>query len=626
MPRRSRRAGKASRAVAALPSLFGLAPRKRRGRGHDPMLYPFRPTDAQVQDLLARSRGLPLSYPDVGVTSGRRPHATSATTTGSGSARGRGTSTGRARRSAVGPCSTWAGSGPGRRTPRSWKGRSWPSWRDGFGVWAAFTCRVIRVWEDRGPVESLGFTLRHPAGPPARRGGAVRGRLGPPGRLGLVRHPRRLAARGSAGACRLSPDPTGPETVRAGLAAGDGPSDGSRRMRTIARVPASPGTGRRYRQLTVLAGGLVWATSIGALRPGWPGAMLLLASLVVVPTRAGPSCDPRAARRSHTTLGRRARAPGPGGVGPGRVVRPLARPGGRGAGPPVAGDHRRGRPPRTRPTAGRAPDSGRAVPGRRAGLPRRRRGVGRHCKGGPPPAGLPRRHRPDDRRPLPLRRVRPAGAGGACRRGSRRAGGGGRLPRGGRGGPAGCGRDHRRAADAGPPAAQGGRAGRHGGDGDGGGPRGVCSRSGSPPGRTGPRWPGPCWRCRGPPSSCRWAWPGSTCSGPTAKPSGSTSRACSATTAPSTPWGSPCPACWPGTSRRGQEGGSIDEEFSSPAARASSAATSPRRSGRPATRSSCSRAAHVRSAQADGVEVVRGDVAAGPLPRRHCGGPTPSST
>ena len=28
----------------------------------------------------------------------------------------------------------------------------------GFGVWAAFTCRVIRVWEDRGPVESLGFT------------------------------------------------------------------------------------------------------------------------------------------------------------------------------------------------------------------------------------------------------------------------------------------------------------------------------------------------------------------------------------------------------------------------------------------------------------------------------------
>ena len=28
---------------------------------------------------------------------------------------------------------------------------------------------------------------------------------------------------------------------------------------------------------------------------------------------------------------------------------------------------------------------------------------------------------------------------------------------------------------------------------------------------------------------------------------------------PSTPWGSPCPACWPGTSRRGQEGGSIDE-------------------------------------------------------------------
>ena len=37
------------------------------------MLSPIRPTDAQLRDLLARSRGLPLSYPDVGATSGAPP-------------------------------------------------------------------------------------------------------------------------------------------------------------------------------------------------------------------------------------------------------------------------------------------------------------------------------------------------------------------------------------------------------------------------------------------------------------------------------------------------------------------------------------------------------------------------
>ena len=37
------------------------------------MLSPIRPTDAQLRDLLARSRGLPLSYPDVGATSGGPP-------------------------------------------------------------------------------------------------------------------------------------------------------------------------------------------------------------------------------------------------------------------------------------------------------------------------------------------------------------------------------------------------------------------------------------------------------------------------------------------------------------------------------------------------------------------------
>lgn len=78
-------------------------------------------------------------------------------------------------------------------------------------------------------------------------------------------------------------------------------------MRTIARVPASPGTGRRYRQLTALAGGLVWATSIGVLRPGWPEAMLLLASLVVVPLGLDLGC-PVCAHFVHYTS-RRNRVP-----------------------------------------------------------------------------------------------------------------------------------------------------------------------------------------------------------------------------------------------------------------------------------------------------------------------------
>jgi uncharacterized protein (UPF0548 family) len=149
---------KASRAVAALPSLFGLAPKQRRGRGHDPMLSPIRPTDAQLRDLLARSRGLPLSYPDVGATSGAPP---------AGYVRDHHrVRLGEGPRDFDRACAAFRG---WAMFDLGWIG-AWPPnapivegavvavVAHGFGVWAAFTCRVIRVWEDRGPVESLGFT------------------------------------------------------------------------------------------------------------------------------------------------------------------------------------------------------------------------------------------------------------------------------------------------------------------------------------------------------------------------------------------------------------------------------------------------------------------------------------
>ena len=74
-------------------------------------------------------------------------------------------------------------------------------------------------------------------------------------------------------------------------------------MRTFARVPASPKTGRRYRLFTTLAGGLVWAISVGELLARWPGAMLLLASLVVVPIGLDLLSLPRAAGPSPHDFG-----------------------------------------------------------------------------------------------------------------------------------------------------------------------------------------------------------------------------------------------------------------------------------------------------------------------------------
>ena len=450
MPRRSRRAGRPVERWPPSRACSG-SPRATPITRHDPMLSPIRPTDAQLRDLLALSRGLPMSYTDVGATSGAaarrlrpRPPPGPARRGAAGLRPG---VPGVPRLDYVRP---WLDRGLAAERPdrgRGGRGRRGA----GFAVWAAFTCRVIRVGEDRGPVESLGFT--YGTLPGHLLAGEERFEVGWDRRDGSVWFDILADSRpaGLLGHVAI-PDPEGPETVRR-------PRCGRWSVRREQEnenhccVPASPGTGLTYRQLTALAGGLVWATAIGVLRPGWPEAMLLLASLVVVPLGLD-LLAPRAARPSRTTLERRARAPGPGGVGPGRVVRPPARGRAAAARPPVAGDHRGA-------AALRGLGRLRAPAPYAAGLslgvgpvvPRCWRGVALHCEGRPFPLSFPMLNRSDDRRPLPLRRVRPAGAGGACRRGDRRAGGGGRLPRGGRGGSARRGRDHRRATDAGPPAA-----------------------------------------------------------------------------------------------------------------------------------------------------------------------------
>ena len=318
-------------------------------------------------------------------------------------------------------------------------------------------------------------------------------------------------------------------------------------MRTMARVPASPpGTGPGgYGQLTPGPGRWPWS---GRPRSGSVAARLARGDaapgeLGGRPTGAGPGCAPRAVRPSRTTLEHRARAP----VAPAAwaLVASFALPpgsGGRRAGPPVAGDHRARAALRGlgRLRAGPSDPVAGAVPGRRAGLPRRRRGLGRHCEGGPPPAGLPLCHRPDDGGPLPLRRVRPAGAGGPCRRvlGGPTAGaaclGAARGCRWWRPG------SPMRAA-AGHPAA--GRLELVA--------TSVMATAGVLVGllqihlasRRGPQsWPRALMATSGLSPLADGAWRGSTPRDRSRGPPGSTSRRCSATTGPSTPWGSHCPA------------------------------------------------------------------------------------
>jgi hypothetical protein len=54
----------------------------------------------------------------------------------------------------------------------------------------------------------------------------------------------------------------------------------------------------------VLAGVLVWAAALGVLRPGWPEAMLLLASLVIVPLGLGLIAPPGRHARLRTAADR----------------------------------------------------------------------------------------------------------------------------------------------------------------------------------------------------------------------------------------------------------------------------------------------------------------------------------
>jgi uncharacterized protein (UPF0548 family) len=121
------------------------------------MLSPTRPTEVQLRDLLARSRELPLSYAEVGATAGTPPvgfvRDHHRVRLGQGP---------RAFDRACAALRGWA------MFDLGWIG-VWPPGipiekgavvavvAHGFGAWAAFTCRIVRAWEEHGPVESLGF-------------------------------------------------------------------------------------------------------------------------------------------------------------------------------------------------------------------------------------------------------------------------------------------------------------------------------------------------------------------------------------------------------------------------------------------------------------------------------------
>ncbi len=121
------------------------------------MLSLNRPSGAQIRALLARGRGLPLSYPDVGATSGappagyRRDHhrgrlGAGPEVFGRACAAFRGWAM-----FDLGWIGVWPPGGPIR------EGAVVAVVARGFGVWSAFACRVVRAWETHGPVESLGF-------------------------------------------------------------------------------------------------------------------------------------------------------------------------------------------------------------------------------------------------------------------------------------------------------------------------------------------------------------------------------------------------------------------------------------------------------------------------------------
>ena len=188
-------------------------------------------------------------------------------------------------------------------------------------------------------------------------------------------------------------------------------------------------------------------------------------------------------------------------------------------------------------------------------------GRGPYLRGrGRPTSGLPRRHRLDDRRPLPLRRVRPSGAGG-CAAGALGGPAAGAACLGTLAGvplvAAGI-TDMQLMPGLLPPRAAELFA------------TVVMATAGVLVGllqvrlATRPTGPPPARALLGVSGAAillPMVLAGCSCSGLTATPSGSILRACSATTAPSTPWVSPSPACWPGTSRRGQEAGLTDEGF-----------------------------------------------------------------
>jgi uncharacterized protein (UPF0548 family) len=121
------------------------------------MLSLIRPSEARIRQFLARRRGLPYSYPDVGSSLGKPPagyvldhHRVRL---------GEGLHVFERARAALRDGAMfrvgWVEARPSSSPIE--EGTTIALLARGLGLWALFACRVVRVVEEHGPVESYGF-------------------------------------------------------------------------------------------------------------------------------------------------------------------------------------------------------------------------------------------------------------------------------------------------------------------------------------------------------------------------------------------------------------------------------------------------------------------------------------
>jgi uncharacterized protein (UPF0548 family) len=121
------------------------------------MLSLTRPSEARIRQFLAQRRGLPYSYPDVGSSLGKPPagYVLDHHRVRLGEGPQVFERAGAALRDWAMFRVGWVEPCPGGSPIE--EGTTVALLARGLGVWALFACRIVRVIEEHGPVESYGF-------------------------------------------------------------------------------------------------------------------------------------------------------------------------------------------------------------------------------------------------------------------------------------------------------------------------------------------------------------------------------------------------------------------------------------------------------------------------------------